>query len=145
MELHHRGKIPFFEAILKNWAPSAKSPNNVVERLLTAKSIDRKFGICAVVRMQNDRRIMSLKLYVISCASICPPIVSIILNVDKFARITTTINYAKLYYRRKVVMRLACVRFHFGLRRHGISASRNARWQQRNSIRRLTLRGRRDF
>jgi len=98
--------------------------------------------------MQNDRRITLLKFYVISRVSTHVSRLSrSYLKAVKFARITTTINYAKLHYWRKVVMRLtvAYVRFHFGLRRHGIPASRNARWQQRNSIRRLTLRGRRDF
>lgn len=94
-------------------------------------------------------RITLLKFYVHSFVrfDMRAPIVSIVLNTVKFARITMAINYTKLHCWRKVVMRLtiACVRFHFDLRRHGIPASRNVRWQQQNSIRRLTLRGRRDF
>lgn len=120
----------------------------MTERLfINSKFIDRKFGVCAMVNAKCC--ITLLKFYVRSFVRLDmrAPIVSIVLNTVKFARITTTINYAKLHCWRKVVMRLtvACVRFHFDLRRHGVPASRNARWQQRNSIRRLTLRGRRDF
>lgn len=102
----------FPEAIFKtlNIGPlSAKigSPNAcnsvMIERayLLATKSMDIN-----LMRRQNDRRITLLKFYVVSRASIhVPPIVSIVLNAVKFARITTTINYAKLRWC-KVVMRL---------------------------------------